>query len=426
MRRSDVVRRLLADARMATSDQALFRQFAKLAVAHTHFHFHSEYERLKDRFALFDPDNETRVTVSPEEKEVAADEFAEQLESVLIEANYHEIDHAELERALVEESLIELKTEVDLEDFEEVVMYARGRSTKIIPVRKLRHNGKFNWMKKVDLELEVYERVILMIRFKPREHFEAKKIKDINFQPGKTYLYFYKDIPRNDIELLFPNIEVSMTLKDLALFIVPAAGAFVTTAVRALPQLFLVVGAILVLVGYTEWLHHLDTKEEEVRNIMPVLVSLLSLCMVLGGFAVKQYLKYKGKRLKFLKDVTDTLFFRNLSTNRSVLAMVVDLAEEEHAKEMLLAYFHLLYADGPLTAKELDEAVEAWLRREAGEEVDFDIMDPLGDLAELEVDGQKILFEEDGRYRVAALSDACRVLDAIWDRAYTAPEETLA
>ncbi|WP_369817760.1 DUF3754 domain-containing protein [Planktothricoides sp. SR001] len=51
---------------------------------------------------------------------------------------------------------------------------------------------------------------------------------------------------------------------------------------------------------------------------MPALIASGSLLVTLGGFAFKQYNSYKNKQIQFQKNVTETLFFRNLAINVGV------------------------------------------------------------------------------------------------------------
>ena len=42
--------------------------------------------------------------------------------------------------------------------------------------------------------------------FKDEAHFEANKdIDDLPFRPGSTIIKLFQDVPRADLEMLFPN-----------------------------------------------------------------------------------------------------------------------------------------------------------------------------------------------------------------------------
>ena len=115
--------------------------------------------------------------------------------------------------------MVPLNTKVDFEDFEQMVCYYRGDVFRTTTFKKF-----YFWEE--EREVDIFERVALLFKFKSAEYFAAKekKAKDLNFEPGKMYIYLYKDIPRYDLDLLFPNVRVSMTLKDQLLFGVPALG----------------------------------------------------------------------------------------------------------------------------------------------------------------------------------------------------------
>lgn len=413
LRRSDIVELCVRDGKLSESDVPAFRKFCEVLSAFTHFRYHRKMEDIKESFAPTDPDKDTRE-LDGESKDVDASsqQLSQQLAEILEGANYNKITQEELELAFREKSLIDLKTAVDFDDFEEMIAYQRGAADKEFEVKKL--------FKKKTLSVETYERVVILIRFKDKEHFLAKKAKvdQLQFVPGKTYIYLYKSIPRFDLELLFPNVRVSMTLKDKLLFGVPAIGASVPVLLKALPQILIIVGAILFFTQGPEAAQAIGADETQVRDLMPVLVALLSMTIGFGGLAFKQHSNYKSKRLKFLKNVTDTLFFRNLASNRSVLTCLVDDAEEEDCKEMILAYYHLLTHDKPLSVEALDDLVEDFLAEKAKLLVDFDIADPIEDMKTLAFEGQKLIWEENGVLKVPSIREACQIIDALWDNAY--------
>ena len=160
-------------------------------------------------------------------------------------------------------------------------------------------------------------------------------------------------------------------------------------------------------------------SEQEIHDIMPALTALITLSAALGGFAMKQYSGYKNKRLQFMKHVTDTLFFRNLSNNASVLHAIVDAAEEEETKEIILVAYHLLTRTRPMTALELDAHIEAWMQEHFGITIDFDIEQTLQQLAALRTDKAALLQRDDeGHCHFLPLAQAKVVLDQLWDDAF--------
>lgn len=396
-----------------------FREFGRLLLALLHHQSLKILEGLKDAYAEFNPDRDTiRI-----DREVDLDELAESLkqrfDETLLCANYQRLSTEELDRALHEASIIPLNTHVDLDDYKDYAFYFRGSERKTIPVR--------NYVKKKEVEVQNLERVAVLLRFKDPEHFDDKKKKwrmeEIDFKPGKMYLYLYKNVPKNDLELLFPNVEVSMTLRDKLLFAVPAAAGAGPLLIKVLPSLGLILGIIALLTMGPDFAKQWNLDTGEGKPIFPILVAVLSASFALGGFAVKQYLNYKNKKLKFQKRVTDTLFFKNLVTNRGVLFTIVDSAEEELGKEMVLAYHHLRQSDGPLTEQELDRRVEAWIKKHCDRDVDFDVHKALRRLSSFRHEGEAVISENGGHWSALPIDDAKAVLDSHWDNLFTYSRE---
>lgn len=413
--RRDLQAMILADAGFASAHGAGFTAFCRLLEAWLHHDYHTRLERLKASFAHLDPDRDTLSREEPDEAErrQRESELIATLTGVLERANYRSLTPEELKVAMAGRSLIELDLSVDFEDFDQMLFFWRGETRLPVPPAP---KWKF-WVKPA--EMDVFQRVMLLIRFKDAAYFEARGVKPeaLRFTPGKMYLYLYKLIPKNDIEVLFPNVASHMTLKDRVLFVVPALGAAVPMVLKALPQLLLVLGVLLFFTLGPQAVERLGIKGGQISNFLPVLLALLSLGMVFGGFAVKQYLGYKNKKLKFLKDVTDTLFFRNLVSNAGVFHASIDAAEEEEAKEILLASYLLLKAGEPLSASELDTRIEAWLAGQ-GVTVDFDVEKALATMARIEAEGRCLLRRSGEGYGLLPLDQACALLDTIWDGLY--------
>ena len=145
---------------------------------------------------------------------------------------------------------------------------------------------------------------------------------------------------------------------------------------------------------------------------------------------------YQSKKIKFQKEVTDKLFYRNLANNAGVFQALVDAAEEEECKEIILVYYHLLTCNTSLTPAQLDQRIEAWLHEKLGvaaEEVpiNFDIQKTLDNLAAIK--GKVVERDEDmaaepavpligyapdGSCQALSLDKAKRAIDYIWDRAF--------
>ncbi|MGK7905248.1 MAG: TMEM143 family protein [Hormoscilla sp.] len=430
-RRSDLIELCLKDGKLADAAVPKFRELCEILSAYYHFQFHRKLERLKDNYARFDPDTDTKSIIesTPEQQENMVARAIGDFQAILERANYRPISQEILQQAFTEASLIELETTVDFEDFDQMVCYYRGDIEKSMSIRKL--------FKTVEQKIEVFERVVLLIKFKDAEYFAAKqgklpkaKKEKLNFNPGKMYLYLYKNIPKFDLEFLFPNIKASMTLKDRILLGMPAIGAAIPIALKILPKLLLIIGAILLLMGVFSKVEDLSVNEKDVRNVMSVLVASLSLTIALGGFGFKQYTNYKNRLIKFQKDVMETLFFKNLASNASVFQYIIDAAEEEECKEILLVYYHLMTSNEPLTPEQLDDRIEKWMEDKFGTKIDFDINNTLRNLEAIRgkivkegaeagmLEVPLVTSDEEGYCQVLSLDEAKTVIDYVWDNAF--------
>lgn len=430
-RRTDLIHLCLSDGKLEESQKKTFQEFCDILSAFYHFRFHNTLEVIKDNYVLFNPHSEVHPIHEPnlEDYEAMKGRVIDAFKWVLERANYHVVPDAILQSALGKKSLINLKTEIDFNDFENVSCYYRGDTQKTINLKKF-----LVW--KTSKTVDLFERVVLLIQFKGQGYFKAQatkknKRKTLNFIPGKMYVYFYKNIPKLDIDLLFPNLETSMTWKDRLLFGVPAIGAAFPLVLKVLPNLLIIFAAILLTLNAPSLVQSIQVEPEKARNAMSVLVATLSLVLALGGFALQQYNQYKSKQVKFQKDVTDTLFFKNLANNFSAFQTLVDLAEEEECKEIILVYYHLITSPHPLTPQQLDQQIEHWLEEKIGRKINFDIQGPLNNLQKIQgklmnsPDGTThhpfiplLSYDPQGYCHVLPLEKAKMIIDYVWDHAF--------
>ncbi len=428
--RRDIIEICIKDGKLPEAFVQKFRDFCSILLAYYHFKLHKTLETLKENYAPFNPDANTKYIVDYSESELAMmkTKVVDSFKEILEQGNYYPISQASLERAFQERSLIELKTDINFDDFEEMVCYCRGDIYQTIVFNKF-------FRRKVEKKIDIFERVALLIKCQKKKDSDTseKSLEESHLSPSKIYISLYKNIPKNDIEFLFPNVKVSMTLKDRLMLIVPAIGAAVPIALKILPQLLLIIGVIVFLAfgpSYVEQLN-LRASQEDIRNMTGILIATLSLLVTLGGFCFKQYSQYKTKQIKFQKQVTETLFFKNIANNSGVFQSLIDDAEEEECKEILLVYYHLLTSNTYLTPEQLDDKIEAWMEQNFDTKIDFDINGPLNNLTKIKGkivrDGEDedeiseiplLTYDENGCCQVLPLDDGKQLIDYIWDNAF--------
>ena len=426
--REALVELCLQEGRLTEAAAASFRAFAELLAVYYHFRFYQLEKRLKQNYAPFNPDADlahlttVNLTADPNQRVAMEKQVVKTLARVLRRANYVALDDATLRQALNRVSLINLKTRVDFADFEQMLFYHRGKIRETVEIKQL------FW--KTTVTIDVFTRAVLLLKFKEANYFRTKrqKLDKLNFTPGQMSVYLYKNIPQNDLELLFPNVQVGMNWLDRLLFFGPALGAGVSVLLKISSSLLLILGLILFFLLGPAFAQRVGVGETQVRNLTPVLLALMSVSMALGGFAFHQYNGYKNKRLKFLKNVTDTLFFKNLGTNETVFHTLIDAAEEEDTKEAILIYYHLLTHPDRLTPTQLDAHIEQWLQQKLAINIDFDMKQSAEHLQgvgceQVEAGAiatqrrQLLSLDAQGYCQVLPLDEARQVIDYIWDNA---------
>lgn len=423
--RRDVLELCLEDGRLSPEQAGEFRRFAEILAAYKHFEYQQSIEKLKESFVLFNPDANTRPVrqYGPDDTERLKNDLVTAFERVLRNANYTPVTRAELEEAFMLDALIKLRTKVDFADFDLMLIYARGRTKQTVELPRLIGTKK--------TEIDNFDRVVAVLKFKEENHFRQKKRKlaDLQFQPGKVYVYLYKNIPKYDLETVFPNLETRMMLRDRLLFGVPAAAAVGSVIVRSVSRLALIVGMALILLFGAEVAKTKFNINEELTTMdfVKFWAAMSSLMLGLGAVAFRQWSSYRTKKLRFQKIITETLFFKNIATNSSVFHAVSDAAEEEECKEMILVYYHLLTSAQPLTADELDDAIEAWFDQKMGVKVDFDIDHTIECLRQVHArlpepsragaleETALLRCDSSGVCQALPLREANRLIDFLWD-----------
>ncbi|MEZ6123378.1 MAG: TMEM143 family protein [Planctomycetaceae bacterium] len=353
--RRTVVKMCLEDIDLPRDAQKGFQELCEILTAWNHFDFLQVWEAVREHYDPLDPDRDTICLEPPEALAEHEMSTVDMFRDIAERANYFEVSEDTIEECFHKTTLIDLSTFVDLRDFERVLCFARGDVHSSTTVRK--------WFRSQQVDFDVLKRVVLLLKFRDEQYFHSsgkkeKQLAEGSFQPGSLYVWLYRDVPRYDLELLFPNVQIGMNLRQKLMFAVPLLGGSIAVLIKTLPQLLIIAALVLFLVGGTQWLNRTGVDQQQVTHVMPVVTSSLALGVALGGFAVRQWGNFRRKQLKFLKDVGAQLFFRHLGTNRAAFARLIESAEEEESKELVMVLFHLMKDRRTRpTARELDESI---------------------------------------------------------------------
>ncbi len=362
--------------------------------------------QLSDIYDPFNPDDETvnQYELSDEEKAEQRRVFNDRLKALITGANFHELTDEGLEAVLTNASPDGVHVEVDFSEFDVKLIFFRGEG--------IQHRSKRDLMraflKRIHYTVPIYRRLFLALKFKPEavrvgelmaehgisEEKARKKLKKIRkmlppyVSTDHIYLKMFKDIPRYDVEMLFPNIRVKMKYRDK----LQLGGSAVF-------------GTLTYLLGTA-------TKLVVAVALSPLMLAL-ALLSGFGGIVYAQVRNIFVTRDRYRMQLAQSLYFQNLANNQGALAVIVDDAEEEDVKEEVLLYAHLL--GGPFHVSQIDAIgghISRFLKDKFSVDVQFDVHDALERLMK----SQLVRQSSTGELHVLSLPDADRHLYNRWCR----------
>ncbi len=372
---------------------------------------HQTYQQLlanlKHCYLPFSPDRDTKRIMQYSDKQLHGlkTDLITQINKLLTQANYEAIGKDELEALLQANSAHGLELKVDLSEFDEVLIFARGREVETIEKRVADNLYLF----KRKFEVPVYKRLFLLLKMKgvdqrireimDSEGVSEKKARKINNKQRRglpddpqgdfVYLRLFKNIPQEDMEMMFPNTQIKLRLFDKVKLGVTAGGGTVAGIAGAASKIAAAVAS---------------------ANPIGLAAALLGIV----GVIFRQIMSVFATRTKYMMQLAQRLFFHSLANNRGVLTLLVDRAEEEDIKEEMLLYFFLLRHPMPASdlreEGELDVFIEEFLTREFGVIVDFDLEDALGRLNK----DHLLMATPDNIIHAVPPKEACAVLERKW------------
>jgi Protein of unknown function (DUF3754) len=403
IRKSDILAALLAQGVFASdAERERFRQLCQMLASIYHYEYFGILERLRGDYYYFSPDIAPHAAMDRALMERTYADLVQSLDTVLKGANFVELAHEEIGEAHRRRTVLRVAVRAPLHDFREVRFYWRGRHTEQFEV------AEWFGLRKRKIEAEVFNDVVLMVAMKSHAEIasrrELKTLERRKIYPGSVLLKYFRNIAKSDLNALFPNARVVMSSLDKLVLGVPAIASGIPILLKlyaTITVLFLVLGFYLGVIGSVE------------DKDMTTALAALSGLVALGAFVLTQWVKYQRQSLKYQIELTDNVYYRNINNNAGIFDYVIGAAEDQETKEAFLAYHFLHAAPAPLTAAELEAAVEAWLGKNFGMELDFEVDDPLAKLERL-----GLLKREGERLFVSPLAGALAQLRDVWNNLF--------
>lgn len=361
-----------------------------------------EVLELEQAYEPFNPDTDLLITrhVTPDDRRILKERVVAQMQRLLKQANYIRIDPGKVELILTKDSHYGLDFSVDLQAFDELLIYYRGASTRKDQRRLLR-----KFMRKQEFDVPVFQRLFVLFKIKPedqriREVMAEQKIDRKEAErhvqrmrsliPGSVksdniHMKLFKNIPRADLEMIFPNTRVKFRLFDKIKLGVTAGSGLGLGAFSAAGKVALIFSNPIAAAG-----------------------ALFGL----GGIALRQAFNFMNQRQRYMVVMAQNLYFHSMADNRGVMIKLADRAAEEDVKEEILLYSVLSKETTRRSdLKSVDAAIEQYLFNAFGVHVNFDIEDAL---ERLMADGL-VTEAPDGTLGALPPREAALHLDRKWD-----------
>src|ERR1700730_6577240 len=373
VRKIDIRDALIDHGHIADDGQRdAFRQVCRRLAAIYHYEYFAQLERLRDDYFYFSPELEPHARFDQAALERAYADLVASFTTVLKDANFVEMSHAEIEQAHRERSAMRVELEAPLDDFREMRFFRRGHHQEILEIA--------GWLglRKRTAQVLVHDDIVLFVAMKPEADIvsrrERKRRARSKIRPGSVLIKYFRHIASVDLNALFPNVRVVLSWRDKLLLSGPALAGGVPILLKlasTITVLFLVIGFYFGLAS--------SVAEEETAGAVAALSGLLAL----GGFITRQWLKYQRQSLKYQQELTENVYFRNVNNNAGIFDGVIGAAEDQECKEAFLAYYFLATAATAPRQAELGDRMERWLDQAFGIDVAFRVDEALAKLDRL-------------------------------------------
>lgn len=368
---------LTSRGELASEQDDSFREFNHKVNNILHQQRGAYHTRFADAYALFDPDtdsrrpaarqsdpqqlptdlNETDRNVQRENSlELASPEadvagVISLCEEILQEAGYHRLSQADVEQCAGVSSQWGVPLHVDFGLFNQLLLFARGDIIGTRLRRRLR-----TLYRRESVAVPIYQRMVVVFQLRDDDKSEE------NLAASALHLRMFKNIPKQDVDMLLPGSRVRISGLDRIKIVVPSLGGFLIS----LQKMAQITRFILLFAAFA--LHW-----------TAVLIALLC------GYMVKSVMSYFQTKNRYQLNLTRNLYFQKLDTNAGVAYRMIQQAHRQTSVEMILAYYAILTSEEPISIRRLRRRCERMVREAVDVEVDFRVERTLERLVAMEV-----------------------------------------
>ncbi|HLF23966.1 MAG TPA: DUF3754 domain-containing protein, partial [Burkholderiales bacterium] len=219
-RKTDVLNALIGKSPLDEAARGKFRQLCRMLASVFHYEYYDRLERLRDSYFYFNPELDSHTRFDSAALDRAYSELIDAFAEVLKGANFVEVSQDEIERAHRESAVMRVSLKTPVEEFRDVRFYRRGRHVESFEVQK------WYGLRRQNIDVEVYDDVILLVAMKsddglkPKRGFKRRQRHKI--RPGCVLIKYFRNIASEDLNALFPNVQIVMSTVDKLVLGIPA------------------------------------------------------------------------------------------------------------------------------------------------------------------------------------------------------------
>jgi uncharacterized protein DUF3754 len=357
---------------------------------------------LEQLYEPFGPDTDLLQTrkFSARERLAMQKRLVARMADLLTQGNFTRIAPEDFHIILTRDSHYGLDLQVDTNAFEELLIFYRGATTITERHRDIR-KAYMGWR---EVKVPVFQRLFILFKLKSfdarveevmneekldKKEAEAQVRKQRKMLPDTVssdyvYIKLFKNMPRSDVEMAFPNTRVRFRMLDKIKLGVTAGGGFGVGVIGTIGKLALL------------------------SNPYTLVMTLGGL----GGIVVRQASAFVAQRNRYMVVLARNLYFHSMADNRGVMTLLADRAADEDIKEEMLLYTALANARVNVReVKAVDRTIEDYLLKTFGINVDFDVEDALARLK-----NENVVTElPDGTLQTLPPHEAALHIDKLWD-----------
>lgn len=344
-----LVARATDAAELDDSGRERFRDGVQRVIDHVALRSSQQHAQFSDQYRTVDPDSDCKIPeiVRVENDEIESDELMdltdelmELCDTILTAAAYKKLTQDDIEKCVGVSSHWGVPMTANFGLFRQLAVYARG---DIIGRRCKRRIRNLYRMEMVDVA--IYQRLVVLFQL-AEDHERGEMLKADQF-----HLRIFKNIPKQDVDMLLPGTKVRLSKLDRVKVIAPSLGG---------------------------WLLSLQ-KISKFVLVTLALAAYYSTALVIGlflaaiGYCAKSLFSYFQTKNRYLLDLTRNLYFQKLDTNAGAAFQIIQQARRQATNESSLAYYAILSEPEPISRRKLRRKCERIIREAIDIEVEFKV-----------------------------------------------------